>query len=168
MCVCMLCKCGQPRRALPRPPATPPVLPELHACPPTPRPRRPRGHPVSCGGAAAPHTCLLPATSQAAGTVAAASCPAVRTSRPCRRREPGSSLEPLLPPCEARVLTVSTFSSAGDQALMHPQGGRTLEEATPPGCCSHGFWAPGTPVGWGGWGCGGGRGLLLLLGTPGS
>ncbi|MXQ97625.1 hypothetical protein E5288_WYG019141 [Bos mutus] len=33
----------------------------------------------------------------------------------------------------------------GDQALMHPQGGRTLEEATPPGCCSHGFWAPGTP-----------------------
>lgn len=34
--------------------------------------------------------------------------------------------------------------------MMHPQGGHTLKEATPAGCCSHGFWAPGTPVGWGG------------------
>ena len=24
-----------------------------------------------------------------------------------------------------------------------------LKEATPTGCCSHGFWAPGTQVGWG-------------------
>lgn len=25
-----------------------------------------------------------------------------------------------------------------------------FKEAIPAGCCSHGFWAPGTPVGWGG------------------
>lgn len=46
-------------------------------------------------------------------------------------------------------VTLSIFSSLGDQALMHPQGGHALKEATPTGCCSHGFWAPGTPVGWG-------------------
>lgn len=46
-------------------------------------------------------------------------------------------------------VTLSIFSSPGDQALMHPQGGHALKEATPAGCCSHGFWAPGTTVGWG-------------------
>lgn len=61
-------------------------------------------------------------------------------------------------------VTVSIFFSPGDQALMHPQGGHVLKEATPAGCCSHGFWALGTPVGWEGgrwqgrgWGSWGGR-----------
>lgn len=31
---------------------------------------------------------------------------------------------------------------------MHPQEVCVLKEATPAGCCSHGVWAPGTPVGW--------------------
>lgn len=40
------------------------------------------------------------------------------------------------------------FFFPGNQALMHPQEVCVLKEATPAGCCSHGFWAPGTPVGW--------------------
>ena len=48
---------------------------------------------------------------------------------------------------------------------MHPQGGHALKEATPAGCCSHGFWAPGTPVGQGG-GAGGGGGRGRTFAPP--
>lgn len=44
---------------------------------------------------------------------------------------------------------MAAFFSPGNQALMHPQEVCALKEATPAGCCSHGFWAPGTPVGLG-------------------
>lgn len=53
------------------------------------------------------------------------------------------------PPCTSFPSLIPAFFSPGNQALMHPQEVCALKEATPAGCCSHGFWAPGTPVGLG-------------------